>query len=129
MVWAVGRQGLDEVRLGFTMRNSADRIDESVYRVCKSVFPRARRPMKRSKPGIKNIRIGPVVQEEQRERHLASHGGDEQRRAAAEVRVSARAESTCACASGCAAASGSSGTSRRAGSPRSLSSTDFRIGL
>ena len=85
--------------------------------------------MKRSKPGIKDVRIRPVVQEEQRERHLASHGGDEQRRAAAEVRVSTRTESTGAGASGRAGASGSSGASPRAGSPRSLSSTVFRIGL
>src|SRR5712691_1026767 len=129
-IWgcAVRQQCPDEPQLGFTIRNSADRIDEPVDRICQPVFPRARRPMKRSKPGIKDVRIRPVVQEEQRERHLASHGGDEQRRAAAEVRGSARAESTCACASGRTAAS-SSGASPRAGPPRSLPSTVSRIGL
>src|SRR5712691_11137759 len=128
-VCAVRQQCLDELQLGFTIRNSADRIDEPVYRICKPVFPRARRPMKRRKPAIKAVRIRPVAQEEQCERHLASHSGDEQRRAAAEVRGSARAESTCASDRAAASDSSGAGASPRAGPPRSLSTTVFRIGL
>ncbi len=47
--------------------------------------------MKRSKSRIKDVGICPVIQQEQRERHLASHRRDEQRRAAGEVCACARA--------------------------------------
>ena len=117
-VRAVRQQCLDELQLGFTIRNSADRIDKPIDRIRQSVFPRARRPMKRSKPGIQDVWICPVIQQEQRERHVASHGGDEQRRAAAKVCASARAESSTRTSGGASAPR--CGTSPCSGAARAL---------
>ena len=68
-----------------------------------------------------------MIQQEQRERHVASHGRDEQRRAAGKVRVSARADSSTRSPGGAGAPR--CGTRPCSGAPRALSPAAFRIGL
>ena len=121
-VRAVSQQCLDELQLGFTIRNSANRIDKPIDRIRQSVFPRARRPMKRSEPRILDVWICPVIEQKQRERHVASHGRHEQRRAAAKIRVSARAESSTRSPGGAGARR--CGTRPCSGAPRALPFTD-----
>src|SRR5262245_48542146 len=103
-VRTVRQQRLHELQLGLTIWNTADRIDEPVDRIRQSVFPRARRPVEGSEPGVEDVGIRAAIQEGQREPYVAADGGDAQRRAAGNARTSALAESSWPCALGRAAA-------------------------
>ena len=108
-------QRLDDLQFGLTIGNAANRIDEAVNRICQPVFPRARCPVQRREAGIDDVGIGPVIEQEQRERNVAPDDRDEQGRAAGEARASGGAECT------------GHGTSARDAASGAL--VGFRVGL
>ena len=73
------QQCVHQPQLGLAIRNPAHRVNQTVHAVGRETFPFRRRPMQRREAGIADVRVGAVIQQEERQRHLASYRGHQQR--------------------------------------------------
>ena len=81
-IGATREQRLHELQLRLALGNAAHRVGETEDRIRFAALPCARGPMQRRHARIARIRIGALLEQEQRERHMRSHCRDKQRRAA-----------------------------------------------